>query len=240
MKILLIDDHALFRDGVALLLAELPVKPAILEAEDCTAGCDLLKIHPDIGLILLDLELPGINGVDGVRRIRHEHPRIPLIVVSAHESVSNVMAVIDAGAKGFIPKSSTTQVMLAALNLVLAGGVYLPPLVLATIADGVPSHSSSHSPATSTAASIGLSSRQAMVLERLLQGQSNKEICRELDLSASTVKNHVSAVFRALNVSSRTQALVAATKLGISFPETSRGPEERPAGYARNNDLSAD
>ncbi|MBZ2188984.1 response regulator transcription factor [Alcanivorax sp. JB21] len=210
MKILLIDDHALFRDGVALLLAELPVQPTVLEAGECASGCELLNAHPDIGLILLDLELPGIDGVAGLQRIRHEHPDIPVIVVSAHESVSNVTAVMDAGAMGFIPKSSTTQVMLAALNLVLAGGVYLPPLVLATVADTAP--------VAATAQSIGLSARQAMVLEHLLRGNSNKEICRELDLSPSTVKNHVSAVFRALNVSSRTQALVAAARLGIRFP----------------------
>ncbi|MCH8542258.1 MAG: response regulator transcription factor [Alcanivorax sp.] len=216
MKILLIDDHALFRDGVALLLAELPVKPVVLEAEDCTSGCELLSTHADIGLILLDLELPGINGVDGLRQIRQDYPRTPVIVISAHESVSNVTAVIDAGAMGFIPKSSTTQVMLAALNLVLAGGIYLPPLVLATVTG------TTSAPAT-TAESIGLSERQAMVLERLLRGNSNKEICRELDLSPSTVKNHVSAVFRALNVSSRTQALVAAARLGIHFPDTARG-----------------
>lgn len=215
MRILLIDDHALFREGIALLLAELAAQPEIIEAGDCASGYAQLEANKDIQLIMMDLEMPGVQGVDGLRQVREDYPHIPVVVVSAHESVRNVTAAIEAGAMGFIPKSSTAPVMLAALNLVLAGGVYLPPLVLATVFSqtSITRDDSNNV----TAASLGLSSRQADVLMKLLQGATNKEISRDLSLSPSTVKNHISAVFRALNVSSRTQAVIAAASLGLTL-----------------------
>lgn len=219
MKILLIDDHALFRDGVRLLLDELSPRPEILEAENCSSGCALLEQHPDATLILLDLEMPDVNGTEALARIRKHHPNVRLVVISAHETVGNVLAAVDAGALGFIPKAANSQVMLAALNLVLAGGIYLPPVVLSADTRGdlsrEPGAASNQTEADH--ALSGMSERQLMVLRKLLQGRSNKDICRELNISPSTVKNHVSAVFRVLNVSTRTQAVVAAARLGVTL-----------------------
>lgn len=217
MKILLIDDHALFRDGIRLLLGELSPEPEVLEAGDCGSGCALLEQHPDVSLILLDLELPDLNGTEALQRIRGRYPDIRLVVVSAHENVSNVLAALDAGALGFIPKAATPEIMLAALNLVLAGGIYLPPVMLSADTRNDASAEQSGAALPEGPALEGLSDRQVTVLRKLLQGRSNKDICRELDLSPSTVKNHVSAVFRVLNVSTRTQAVVAAARLGFTL-----------------------
>lgn len=214
MKILLIDDHALFRNGISLLLAELTPAPDVLEAGDCATGCALLAQHADIALVLLDLEMPDVSGLEALAEIRARHPEMRVVVVSGHETVGNVITAIDAGALGFIPKASTSPVMLAALNLILAGGIYLPPSVLVTQI-GIHDSAASSDVASGTTTLPGLSERQMMVLQRLIRGMSNKDICRDLDISPSTVKSHVSAVFRALNVATRTQAVVAAARLGI-------------------------
>jgi DNA-binding NarL/FixJ family response regulator len=212
--ILLVDDHAMFRDGVSLLLAELDPAPTVLQAGDCAQARIQLEQHPDIDLILLDLELPGESGASGLKAMRSDYPDIPVVVLSAHESTVNVQLALDHGAMGFIPKSSSSGVMLAALNLVKAGGIYLPPLMLAT----APADAEDEPVRNTTEirpADIGLSERQARVLLLLLRGLSNKHISRELDLAPSTVKSHVSAVFRALRVSTRTQAVIAASRLNL-------------------------
>src|SRR5690606_16733652 len=143
---------------------------------------------------LLDLEMPDVSGIEALAEIRARYPDTRVVVVSGHETVGNVITAIDAGALGFIPKASTSPVMLAALNLILAGGIYLPPSVLVTqigVHGGLPDADTT----SGTTTLPGLSERQMMVLQRLIRGMSNKDICRDLDISPSTVKSHVSAVF---------------------------------------------
>lgn len=208
-RLLLIEDHAIFREGVALLLAELEPAPEVLQAGDCAEAETLLATQHAPDLILLDLELPGESGASGLKRIRTAYPSVPVVILSAHESAANVCLALDHGAMGFIPKSSSTGVMLAALNLVKAGGIYLPPLVLATaVTDETPS-------AATHPADIGLSPQQARVLQLLVRGLSNKLISREMDVAPSTVKSHVSAVFRVLRVNSRTQAILVASQIKL-------------------------
>lgn len=210
MKLLLVDDHALFRDGLALLIdqAGLPAQH-LLHAGDLAEARARLAEHPDIRLVLLDLALPDSDGLDTLRRLREPGGAPACLVVSAQDDARTVLAAIDAGAVGFIPKSAQSELMLDALRTVLAGGVYLPTSV------------SARPPARAAAAMVdaaeqlGLSPRQVDVLRLLIEGRANKQICSELGLAESTVKTHLEAIFKRLDVNSRTQAVVAAARLGL-------------------------
>lgn len=214
MKILLIDDHPLFREGVALLLQPLVEGLQTWEAGSCEAAFELLAQRGAVDLVLIDLGLPGLSGLEGLRRLRQEHPDVPVVVMSSADDKDTVLAALDAGAMGFIPKSSTSQIMLGALRLILAKGIYLPPSVFlaarAVPAPAVPGR---------RPVELGMTPRQADVLHLLLQGKPAKLIGRQLNLSLSTVKAHTSAVLRALNVTTRTQAVLAAGRLGLRFDE---------------------
>jgi DNA-binding NarL/FixJ family response regulator len=208
MKILLVDDHQLFREGVALLLRQLASDLGILQASNCEEGFELCRTHDDIDLVLLDLNLRGLSGLEGLAVLRERHPGIPVVVMSSSEDESTVRSAIDLGAMGFIPKSSSSEIMLNALRLVLAKGIYLPPAVLlgdrstawqkrTTLA---PPASAAIDATTVTPKDLGLTPRQADVLYLVLQGKPIKLISRDLGLGEGTVKGHVTAVLRALNV----------------------------------------
>lgn len=208
MKILVVDDHPLIREALRTVLGTLGDGVDVLAADDCAAGFALAEAHPDLDLVLLDLQLPGLAGIAAVREWRRQQPTLALVVLSAASDRATVLDALRAGAAGFIPKSSTNEIMLTAIRLVLAGGKYLPPETLATgLEDPSPRPRTKFVPA--------LSGRQMEVLRLIAQGQSNKEICRVLGLAERTVKAHVTAVLRALDVDSRTQAAVAAARLGI-------------------------
>jgi DNA-binding NarL/FixJ family response regulator len=215
MKILLIDDHPLFREGVALLLKPLVETLETWEAGSCEEAFALLAERGSVDLVMIDLGLPGLSGLEGLARLRHDHPELPVVVMSSADDKDTVLAVLDAGAMGFIPKSSTSQVMLGALRLILAKGIYLPPSVFLGGRAMPPA-----APAQGRRpAELGLTPRQADVLHLLLQGKPAKLIGRQLNLSLSTVKAHTSSVLRALNVTTRTQAVLAASRLGLRFEE---------------------
>lgn len=204
MKTLLIDDHPLFREGLALLMAHAFPQLDIRQADSIGQAIERLRSEPEIRLALLDLGLPDSSGTLSLRRLRDAAPEVTVVVLSADETPETVLGAIDEGAAGFIPKTSQTGAMRAALETVFAGGVYLPPRVLGLRADAPP-----------VEAVLGLSPRQLDVLKLLINGKPNKVICRELDLSESTVKTHLGAIFRKLNANSRTQAVVAAAKMGL-------------------------
>lgn len=229
MNVLLIDDHPLFREGMALLLQPLQPGLATWEAGSCEEGLALLEAQGPADLVLIDMALPGMHGLEGIARLRERWPALPLVALSSTDDRSTVLQAIEAGAMGFIPKSSTSAVMLAALKLVLARGIYLPPTaflddrlgaapVAAPAAAAVPAAAPASSPSTSLQ-TLGLTPRQGEVLYLILQGKPAKLIERELNLSASTVKAHTSSVLRALNVTTRTQAVVAAGRLGLRFDQ---------------------
>ena len=209
MRILLVDDHALFRDGVALLLKELDPAVQVLHAANLGEALAALGGGTDIGLILLDLILPGAHGFQALEAIRERHPGVPLVMLSSQEDQVTVLRSIQLGAMGFVPKSASSQQMFDALRTVLAHGIYVPPLSLAGIALAVPAQ-----PRTSPA-ELGLTQRQTQVLRLILEGKPMKLIARELGLSPNTAKTHVSAVLRALCVTTRTQAIVAASRMGL-------------------------
>lgn len=207
MKLLLIDDHALFREGVAALIEQRMPDVALQLAGNLNAARSVLAAHPDCRLALLDLGLPDSHGLDGIARLRELAPALPIVVLSADDRPETVLGAIDRGAAGFIPKSADSAAFASALREVLDGRVHLPRQALlgadtAQADDGE---------------ALGLSPRQVDVLRLLVEGRSNKMIMRELELSESTVKTHLQAIFRRLGVSSRTQAVVAAARLGLQL-----------------------
>ncbi|MDO8413314.1 MAG: response regulator transcription factor [Gallionellaceae bacterium] len=189
MKILVADDHALFRAGLRLVVHQLEAE--MLEAHDWQSARAALEAQPDIALALVDLSMPGRDRFAGLGDLLECAETVPVVVVSASESVLDMKRVLDMGAVGYLAKSETAAVMLNAMRLALAGGVYVPPkLVLVGKANG-----------------FGLTARQVDILRALVQGKSNKIIAQDFDLSVATVKAHVGAIFRALNVNSRADAV---------------------------------
>jgi len=206
MKILVVDDHVLIREALRGLFRELRPEAIVLEAADAARAVALLAEQPDIALILLDLSLPDRDGLGLLAELRARHPAISVVVLSGFADRANVMRALDQGALGFIPKSAGREVMMSALSLVFSGGVYIPPEILA-----------SKSPAAKPqlpASDLGLTGRQGDVLALMMQGKSNKAICRRLDLAEATVKNHVTAILKALGVSNRTEAVLTASARG--------------------------
>src|SRR4051812_7348331 len=187
MKILIVDDHPLIREALRSVLGTLDNELEVIEAGDCTQALEAAARNPDLGLILLDIHLPGMSGLDALGSFRTQHPGIPVVVMSGAENRDDVMRAIDGGAMGFLPKSQPSRVMINALRLVLAGGVYLPVEMLAMPAPGSAPAASSAAPAKAPA-DIGLTGRQSEVLALLVQGKPNKIICRELGLAEGTVK----------------------------------------------------
>lgn len=216
MKVLLIDDHGLFREGLSLLIqqqaqelgVELPICE-VLEAGSMREALEVARRHPDLELVFLDLGLPDGAGAETVHAWRQYLPLVPVVVLSADDRTDTVMSAIDAGAVGFIPKTARWPDMRQALETVLSGGVYLPSLPPAANDSGFAVLDDD-----ADVAAMGLSSRQLDVLRLLVEGKSNKDICRELGLSESTVKTHLAAIFRKLEVTSRTQAVVAVARRG--------------------------
>jgi len=202
VKILLIDDHPLFRGGLKYLLRGLDDGVETDESGDCSQALERLGAG-SYDLVLLDLKLPGVNGLDALASLRDAAPGTPLIVLSGEEDPDVVRASIERGAMGFIPKSSTPEVMIQALRLVLTRGVYLPPTALDAV------------PAAVSAALPGLTPRQMDVMRCVIRGMPNKVIARELDVSEATVKAHLTAVFQALGARNRTEAVYVAAKLKL-------------------------
>ena len=217
MKILMIDDHHLVREGMRPLLQRLADGGEAIEVLDAAtfqAGLEIADAHPDLDLVLLDLNLPDAHGMAALAQLQSRHRGVPVVVVSGEDDPALVRGLIEQGALGFIPKSSSPQVILNALRLVLSGGTYLPLEVMA--AASAPARVTYGGPPSANIASrLNITPRQADVLQLLIEGKSNKQICRELDLAEGTVKNHIAAVFKALNVTTRVQAVIAASRLGI-------------------------
>ena len=229
MKILIVDDHALIRDAMQGVLKRLQRGVVVLEAADSQQAFATIAGNPDINLILLDLTLPDRDGLSVLAELRDRYPTISVVVLSALQDRANVQKVLDLGAAGFIPKSARREVMLSALQLVFAGSVYIPPEILAPegFAEAAPSQQYESRPSENrpsenrpivSLADLKLSDRQQDVLALMMQGNSNKVICRALNLAEPTVKNHVTAILRALKVSNRTEAVITVKDLGWKLP----------------------
>lgn len=214
MKVLIVDDHPLMAEALGMVLNALPSQVEVQTARDLPAAFRMAEAAPAPDLVLLDLGLPGCSGLAALEGFRERFPALPVVVISASGEPSAILGALDLGAMGFIPKSSPKDVILNAVRLVVSGGIYIPVQALTLQpaerlrADPLPAKSAS-------AEQLGLSPRQADVLSLVLKGLPNKLIARKLDISENTAKTHVSAVLKALGVSTRTQALIAASRLGL-------------------------
>jgi DNA-binding NarL/FixJ family response regulator len=220
MKILLVDDHILFREGIALLLKPLMADDKLLQAGTCAEALKVLADNAGVELVLMDIQLPDASGLSAIPLIKERFPDMPVVALSSRNDRETILSAIDAGAMGFIPKSSSPAVLFAALQLVLADGIYLPPELLLrerSVPAPSPGGGDPPKPGQYTTPGLGLTQRQAEVLFFLLHGKSTKEIGRELQLAEGTVKVHTSAVLRALNVTTRTQAVIAAARIELRF-----------------------
>jgi DNA-binding NarL/FixJ family response regulator len=217
MKILVVDDHPLVRDAMANLLGAIAPSVAILEATDCASALDIARTQPDIDLVVLDLNLPGTRGFEALDQFRREQPATPVVILSTLHDRQTVLQAIKRGAMGFIPKVAVKDVIVNATRLVLAGGVYLPPEAI--VGEERRGAEAADAPGQRSLTDLGLTPRQCQVLALIMRGRSNKEICRALGLAERTVKVHVTAVLTALRVSSRTQAVIAAGRLGLDADE---------------------
>ena len=198
MKVLLVDDHALFRAGLRMLLAALGRDLVIREAGSADEALAILKAEPDTTLCLLDLSLKSSDGLTLLATLKETVPDLVVVVVSASDNSLTVRDCIEAGAMSFIPKSAAPEVLTCALQQVLKGEVYLPPEIALD----------SEQPA-----SAALTARQREVLKYLSQGLPTKLIARQLSLSEYTVKEHIASNFQALHVRNRTEAVIRASRL---------------------------
>ena len=210
MKFLIVDDHAVLRTGLTALLRQARPLDIVLEAGDGKEGLETARLHPDLDAIFLDLEMPGMHGMPAIEEFGRQHPNLPVIVLSSSEDPADVRRALAAGALGYIPKSTSSKNLLSALQLVLQGAVYVPPLVL----NPTPAAAERVAP-TKAPAAARLTDRQIEVLRLIERGLSNKEIGLTLNLSEKTVKVHVTGIFRALNVVTRTQAASEARAAGL-------------------------
>ena len=201
MKLLVVDDHEIVQQGLAAYFRQRDAGLTLLVASSGEEACALLPDHPDLDAVLLDLAMPGMGGLALIVAMGALRRSLPVVVLSAFEEPARVREALSAGARGYIPKSAGGNTLWSALQFVLSGNVYVPPLMLADAATAGPS-----ARAAPAEAMARLTPRQADVLRLLAEGTSNKQIARTLDLSEKTVKIHVTGIFKALDVVNRRQA----------------------------------
>jgi DNA-binding NarL/FixJ family response regulator len=211
MKLLVIDDHPVFRDGMAALLRQAADETVVLQAPECATALDIIDSNSDIDAVFVDLMMPGMTGDIAVREFGKRRPDLPVIVLSSSENPGDVRRALNAGALGYIPKSANPQTLLSALKLVLSGNIYVPPLLAQST--GTVTHSEHTTPTSATLSQ--LTDRQQDVLKELCAGKSNKEISAQLGIAEKTVKAHVAAIFKTLNVVNRTQAANAYREISL-------------------------
>lgn len=217
MKVLLIDDHPLILAALQSVIQGLGDDVEVAAASSGATARAMLQADSTFDLVLLDLHLGDADGFDLLTEFRGAYPGLPVVVVSASDRTSDVIRAIDLGAMGFVPKRASNETLVDALRQVISGGVYVPPLsmgtTLAGAAGSVQQEANAAGFQTASLAQLGLTHRQTQVLALLLQGQPNKLIARELELSVETIKDHVASVLRILRVSSRTQAVIAVSQM---------------------------
>jgi DNA-binding NarL/FixJ family response regulator len=225
MRFAIIDDHPFVLDALSVIISSMEQRPSVNGFESLQKFEEVIASSEPFDLVLLDLGIPGYSALESLRRFRALAPITPVVVISASDDRETIVEALDLGAMGFIPKTSHREVLTRALELVLAGGIYIPPQALEKHAaypakeprqEGTvlrePESDARYGPSPGVSS---LSRRQRDVLNLLVKGMPNKLICRELGLSANTVKSHVGAIFRALNASNRTQAVLAAQRSGF-------------------------
>lgn len=209
LRFVVADDHALVRGGLAMMIDMASPGADVLQANSLHQVKKILAENDQIDLLLLDLLMPGMEGALGIKSIRESWPEIPVIIVSVNEDIQSIRQAISAGAAGYIPKTSTPNVTVSAIKLVLDGGIYIPPHVLNLGDADTTSGTDQNRPSQDGT----LTRRQLQVMELIESGKSNNTIAEELGLSTGTVKMHVSGIFKKLNASSRTEAVALYAKI---------------------------
>lgn len=211
MRALVIDDHPLIQQIVPAVLAKALGECAVATESTLEAGIARAARDEIPQLVVLDLGLPGCQGLEALARFRSRFPKVPLVVLSGTTDRASIVAALEAGAVGYIPKTSKPDVMIAALKVVAAGGTYVPPEALEEEAgEGKPAR-------RRRTAALDLTHRQKQVLRLILKGYNNERIAAELSIAPNTVKQHAHAVFTALGVSTRAEAVIAAARHGLSL-----------------------
>ncbi|MBL8774266.1 MAG: response regulator transcription factor [Phenylobacterium sp.] len=197
VKFLVVDDHAVVREGLAAVLRGVEPGATVLEAGDCASALAHAAAHRDIALTLMDLSMPDATGVSAVAAFVAAHPAIPLMVVSSSDAPADVRAALALGALGYVAKAANASTLAAAIRLVLSGEVYVPPFMARVGGDAAPG----------PAAADTLTERQRAVLGLIREGASNKEIAYRLGVTEATVKAHLTTIFRVLGVANRAEAV---------------------------------
>jgi DNA-binding NarL/FixJ family response regulator len=205
MKILHADDHSLFREGLGFFLRLLDAQVVSLEASNLQSTLDKLALESPVDLLLLDLEMPGMNGLEGFYTVRRRYPNLPIAIVSGVNDARIIRTLLDGGARGYIPKLAGSEQLMGALRRILQGEIYLPdalfiPAAKSTAGEDKPSP---------------LTSRQEEILGLLAEGMPNKQIADTLGVAEGTIKQHLKDLFRRLGARNRTQAVKEARRIGL-------------------------
>lgn len=202
MKLIIADDHDLVRDALTTLIQRDDPEVNILTAPDFHIALELAAQHSDLDLVLLDVYMPGMENLEGVRRMVTDHPDLPVVLMSGMVRRGDVSRAFEMGARGFIPKTMNGKTLVSVLHLVMSGGRYVPDILLT---DEEPAQEGK----------FDLSPREMEVLEQLVKGLANKVIARNLHIEETTVKLHLRSLFRKMNVKNRTEAVIVAMDSGL-------------------------
>lgn len=211
MKLLIVDDHPVLREGLAALLAHAAPDTVVLQAGSAREALGLVEVHADLDIVVLDLVMPGMGGLSALAEFGRVRPDMPVIVLSSSEDPQDARKALAQGALGYVPKSASQHALLSAIRLVLDGELYVPPLILGDMVNIRQVRLQRRDGSAGSA----LTERQLEVLRRLSEGQPNKIIALDLALSEKTVKAHITAIFKALNVVNRTQAASVGRDTGL-------------------------
>lgn len=213
-KLIVADDHPLFRNALIHAISNTFVTKATIETDSFEATCEALLQHPDTDLLLLDLHMPGNCGFLGLIQLRKQYPTLPIVVISASDDLDVIKRVMAFGASAFIPKSAHPAEIGKALSAVLEGELWVPPAVRNQVIN-----QQQHQPDLDLASKVAeLTPQQYKVLFYLTEGWLNKQIAYDLHISEATVKAHITAIFRKLGVTNRTQVVIQAQRLQLEAP----------------------
>ena len=218
MRILLAGDHTLVRENLRDFLYALAPDVVVLEAESFHEAKTVASQNARLDLIILDLLMPGMDGLAGLRHMLKQKPDVPVVILSGSTRQKDIVGAIKLGAKGFVPKTISGKAMLNALRMILAGETYVPSAVLraAVAENGYDEPAGGLGRGAKDGLAQKLTRRQQQVLDLLVRGHTNKRIAKELDLKEITVKIHLQSVFRKFGVSNRTQAVSLALQRGMA------------------------
>jgi DNA-binding NarL/FixJ family response regulator len=218
MKVLVVDDHTLIREALHAVLKQLKREAVIFEASNSRQAMHIVEEHPDISLILLDINLPDRDGFSVLGELRDRYATIAIVIISSSDDQDTVRRAFKLGALGFIPKTTEREVMLNAIKLVFSGGIYIPSEILEETACPPLAN---RPVARDSLKGLGLTDRQIDVLALLMKGKSNKVIAKTLNMAVPTVKNHITVVLKALSVTTRTEAVIKVGRMGWELPAKS-------------------